>query len=281
MIQRIFIIMAKQRYKTYHKNTYKQHDVIHTANRHHIVNQKFMITRGIYKGTSLFLNSDNTTRPTKALVKKSFFDVMQGQMSDKIFIECFAGSGQMGFESLSNGAKKVIFFEKDMSAFANLTNNIRLFDTMLQSRIQHIKDINNQDLYIPIESYCMDFFSSLPLLESLANPESSKPRNKKTDFGVKNGIMSKPFSLNHYRNNHAKIILYLDPPFSCRDGFHDIYTKIVNFIQSFSESLLQKVDVIVIEKMSIAEIDNKLGPFCLNKISKFGKTSLVYFKKHT
>ena len=36
-----------------------------------------------------------------------------------------------------------------------------------------------------------------------------------------------------------------------------------------------------IEKMSIAEIDNKLGPFCLNKISKFGKTSLVYFKKHT
>lgn len=253
--------------------------------------QKFAITRGIYKGLSLFLESNAVTRPTKSLVKKSFFDTMQDDIQHKIFVECFAGSGQMGFEALSMGAKKALFFEYNNHAYENLNANITIFKQKALPYLTQLHEKNHtlisdtldsEILQHSIYSYHADFFSSLPTLN--LHIEKSKKSliedEKISNFSAKNAIITRTFPLGMQQimcNN--RFILYLDPPFSCRNGFYDIYIKIANFIESFNKDLLEQVDFIIIEKMSDVDIAKNLSIFSLAKISKFGKTSLAYFTK--
>ena len=102
----------------------------------------------------LALESNATTRPTKALVKKSFLDSMQWELRNCVFIECFAGSAQMGFEALSMGASGALFFEIDSKSFMLLSKNIETFRLKVDSNIF-------------IKYYNIDFFDSLDILETL------------------------------------------------------------------------------------------------------------------
>ena len=67
---------------------------------------------------------DRTTRPITDRVKQSLFDVVTPLLEDAIVYDCFAGTGSMGLESLSRGAKRAVFFEADRSALARLKKNI-------------------------------------------------------------------------------------------------------------------------------------------------------------
>jgi 16S rRNA (guanine(966)-N(2))-methyltransferase RsmD len=82
-----------------------------------------MIIGGRFKGKKLLLPSKETTRSTKAILKLSFFNTVQFDIEDSYFIEAFAGSGSIGLEALSRGAKKVFFIEKDKAAFDILKKN--------------------------------------------------------------------------------------------------------------------------------------------------------------
>src|SRR5690349_18874379 len=69
---------------------------------------------------------DRTTRPITDRVKQSLFDIVAPLLDeDAIVYDCFAGTGSMGLESLSRGAKHAVFFESDRSALARLKKNIQ------------------------------------------------------------------------------------------------------------------------------------------------------------
>jgi 16S rRNA (guanine(966)-N(2))-methyltransferase RsmD len=88
------------------------------------------ILGGKFKGKKLFLPSKDTTRSTKAILKSSFFNTVQFDIIDATFIEAFAGSGSMGLEALSRGAKKAYFIEKDKAAFGTLKRNCENVDAL-------------------------------------------------------------------------------------------------------------------------------------------------------
>jgi 16S rRNA (guanine966-N2)-methyltransferase len=67
---------------------------------------------------------DRTTRPITDRVKQSLFDIVTPLLEDAIVYDCFAGTGSMGLESLSRGAKRALFFEADRSALTRLKKNI-------------------------------------------------------------------------------------------------------------------------------------------------------------
>lgn len=73
------------------------------------------VIAGIYKNRLLEFKKTKQVRPTRQIVKKSFFDTVFSYISDCIFIDFFAGNGFMGLEALSRGAKKAIFVDKDDS----------------------------------------------------------------------------------------------------------------------------------------------------------------------
>lgn len=86
------------------------------------------ITAGKYKGKKLSLPSLESTRSTKSILKGSLFDTLQYDIVDEVFVEVFGGSGSMGLEALSRGAKHAYFIEKDKDAFSILKSNCKIID---------------------------------------------------------------------------------------------------------------------------------------------------------
>ena len=91
------------------------------------------IGAGKYKGKKLLLPSKESTRSTKSILKGSFFDTLQSDIISKNFIEVFGGSGSMGLEALSRGAKHAYFIEKDQQAFNVLRKNCQFIDSLATS----------------------------------------------------------------------------------------------------------------------------------------------------
>lgn len=87
------------------------------------------IIAGKYKGKSIELPSLETTRSSKNILKESFFNVLQYDVIDTIFIEAFGGSGGIGLEALSRGAKHSYFCELDKKSFKILEKNCNSIDS--------------------------------------------------------------------------------------------------------------------------------------------------------
>lgn len=81
------------------------------------------IVAGRYKGISLALPSLESTRSTKSIIKESLFDTLQFDIVGENFVEVFGGSGSVGLEALSRGAKHAYFIELDKNAYKVLQSN--------------------------------------------------------------------------------------------------------------------------------------------------------------
>ncbi len=86
------------------------------------------ITGGVHKGKKLLLPAKDTTRSSKSILKGSLFDTLQYDLHGNYFVELFGGSGAIGLEALSRGAKEVWFIEKDQKAYDTLLQNCRAID---------------------------------------------------------------------------------------------------------------------------------------------------------
>ena len=86
----------------------------------------FSIQAGKLKHLQLIFNPDENTRPTKSIVRGSFFDTLGAEVVGSVFIEAFGGCGSMGIEALSRGAHKAIFYEIDTKAYKILERNLAL-----------------------------------------------------------------------------------------------------------------------------------------------------------
>lgn len=84
------------------------------------------VIAGKYKGRILKTVPDNSVRPATDRVKGAIFNVMQSRVdwSTSVVLDLFAGSGSVGIEALSRGAKKVIFVESSRSALQFLKSNL-------------------------------------------------------------------------------------------------------------------------------------------------------------
>ncbi len=86
------------------------------------------IISGKYKGKTLNLPSMTTTRSSKSIVLESFYNTIQFDIIDANFVELFSGSGSIGLEALSRGAKQIFFMERDRNALKVLQENIAQTD---------------------------------------------------------------------------------------------------------------------------------------------------------
>ena len=83
------------------------------------------IIAGKYKRKKLItLPGTEITRPTSDRVKESIFNLLQDEIADKTILDLFAGSGALGLEALSRGAKKVVFVEDNRGAIECIKTNL-------------------------------------------------------------------------------------------------------------------------------------------------------------
>ncbi len=71
------------------------------------------IISGKYKGRMLKGFNIEGTRPTMDRVRESLIATINPYLKDAVVLDLFAGTGSLGLESLSNGAKKAIFVDKN------------------------------------------------------------------------------------------------------------------------------------------------------------------------
>lgn len=86
------------------------------------------IIAGKYKGRILKAPKGESTRPTSSKVRASVFNTIQNQIENADFLDLFAGSGSMGIEALSRGAKKAVFVENQRAAATCLRENLKALE---------------------------------------------------------------------------------------------------------------------------------------------------------
>lgn len=64
------------------------------------------------------------TRPTSDQIKETLFNMIQGNLEGAYFLDLFAGSGQMGLESLSRGGAYSVFVDQNRKAAKCIEENI-------------------------------------------------------------------------------------------------------------------------------------------------------------
>ena len=74
------------------------------------------IITGKYRARKLIGVDSTDTRPTLARVKESVFNLIFDKIDGKVVLDLFAGSGQIGLESLSRGGEYSVFVENNRKA---------------------------------------------------------------------------------------------------------------------------------------------------------------------
>ncbi len=88
------------------------------------------VISGIYKGRQLKGYTLKGTRPTMDRVKESLFDILGDKVEGRVCLDLFAGSGNLGIEALSRGAKFVYFVDREYMAYKTIKDNLSLLNIL-------------------------------------------------------------------------------------------------------------------------------------------------------
>lgn len=105
------------------------------------------VISGKYKGLYLEGFNIDGTRPTMDRVKESLFGIIQDYVKDSVCLDLFAGSGSLGIEAISNGAKECYFVDKNIEVIKILKRNLNKIDNAKifnSSYDKFLKEINTK-----------------------------------------------------------------------------------------------------------------------------------------
>ena len=82
------------------------------------------VIAGIARSLPLKTPEGADTRPTTDRIKETLFNMIQTKLPDCVFVDLFSGSGGIGIEALSRGAKKAYFVDTSKNAIACIKHNV-------------------------------------------------------------------------------------------------------------------------------------------------------------
>jgi len=130
------------------------------------------IIGGAFKGR--LLRVPKTARPTSALIRKSLFDIWREEIDGASFLDLCAGSGAMGIEALSRGARSATFVDISPKAIKQIQLNLETLGSKESARLMRAAALSAlQRLAKEKERFDLIFIdppydlNPLPLLEAL------------------------------------------------------------------------------------------------------------------
>ncbi len=82
------------------------------------------IISGMFKGERIYTPRHTKIAPTSSVVRRAIFDFLKPVIKNKNVLDLYAGSGALGIEALSRGAKKATFVEFDSECVKVIKSNI-------------------------------------------------------------------------------------------------------------------------------------------------------------
>lgn len=92
------------------------------------------VIAGEFRSRRLKSLAGMTTRPTPDRLRETLFNVLAAHIADCVFMDIYAGTGAVGIEALSRGARRAIFIEKNRAAVDVIHENLTAL--ALQSRAE-------------------------------------------------------------------------------------------------------------------------------------------------
>lgn len=129
------------------------------------------ILTGKYKGR--IIKMPKGIRPTQDKVRKALFDIL-GDIEGLSFLELFAGSGAVGIEALSRGAKGVVFVEKNQQCI----DNIKISGSLMGLLGHKVMGLDVQEAIKRLSKAGETFdiiFLDPPYYKGWANPVTDRP----------------------------------------------------------------------------------------------------------
>ena len=109
------------------------------------------VIAGKARGVALKTPDGMVTRPTSDRVKEALFSIIHFDLPDASVLDLFAGTGQLGIEALSRGAKKAVFVDAGDAACKLIRENLR------RTKVEHEAEIVRSD-YLAYLQRCKERF---------------------------------------------------------------------------------------------------------------------------
>jgi len=111
------------------------------------LNLKVKILSGLWRGKNVTFLDKEDLRPTKNIIRETLFNWIQEDVKDSVCLDLFAGSGVLGFEAASRGARKVYMIDVDTDITNQLStqkkelnaNNVYIFNSSAFSFLKNLK----------------------------------------------------------------------------------------------------------------------------------------------
>lgn len=202
------------------------------------------VIAGAFKGRRLVApRGSRVVRPTTDRIKESVFSILREQVIDADFLDLCAGTGSMGIEALSRGAKHATFLERDPRCIRVIEQNLR---TCGLSAVPHAR--------------CFGAAQKSTVKAYLLRRDAVK------------GIS--------YLQKQAAVfrIIYFDPPYSkSPEGSTELYTTCLTLLAE--KALLSPDGTLLVEHAKRSMIPDKIGSLTRNRIASYSDTIVSFYRK--
>lgn len=93
------------------------------------------VITGTARGRKLKTPVGKDVRPTTDMVKEAIFSILHNDLPESRVLDLFAGSGQLGIEALSRGAKSATFIDENRESIACIKENLQHTGLFEQSSV--------------------------------------------------------------------------------------------------------------------------------------------------
>jgi 16S rRNA (guanine966-N2)-methyltransferase len=172
---------------------------------------RMRIISGEFKGRFINVPKSNLIRPTTDRVRETLFNLLNNMIdfSGIKVLDFYSGSGSLGLECLSRGAKEVHFVEKNFVIYKNLFENIKSLNVEAQCKIFKMTSVKFSQK-LPDTKYDM-ILADPPFFEddiySVAeNIKTYKFLNPESIMVIERSIQTKEKDITHFNVEPFKLI---------------------------------------------------------------------------
>ena len=121
---------------------------------------------GVYGGRTLDTPNGQTTHPMGERIRNAIFNSLGANLADATVLDAFAGTGALGIEALSRGAKSAVFVERD-----------KIAQNCIQNNLSALQILNGQLIKAPIGAWLNSYIGQ-PFTIIFADPPYYDPQPK-------------------------------------------------------------------------------------------------------
>lgn len=221
------------------------------------------VIAGKFKSRGLRTLRGMALRPTSDRLRETLFNVLGAAVEGSTFADLFAGTGAIGIEALSRGARRVIFVENHAAAVKLIGENLKSLGVDVLIRAS--KDLP-QRLKPPSVFAAYGTAEAVPLHNTTASQQTVSGEAEILAMDAISGL--KQFAA---REGRADFV-FMDPPYARGEE----YERVLEFIDS--THLLAPNGMVIAEHAKKINLPDKLQSLELTRVLVQGDSALSFYR---